>query len=904
MNSEKKHGEFTLDQIIAKVRAEDVDPQEVEQAADRVWARIAAASPSLAAVHEGAHDMGHDVEQIRGCADFQALIPAYLAKTLPEARALLFQDHVLECVACRHALNHARSGARTATPQAVKFAAKPGRASRTTGWAIAAVLLLVGIGIGLVATNRWFGGTQAAVQSVDGSLYQVSDRGGNALATGHVLLRNQELRTAKASSAVLRLVDGSLVEMGERADLWLSRGWRGSTIHLERGKIIVRAAGQRYGRLYVATPDCLVAVKGTIFAVDTGMKGARISVIQGEVQVTEAGKAKLLRSGEQLTTRAAVAQVPLKQEISWSRNSGEYLALLSEFAGLEKQLDALPGPPLRYDSTLLKMVPENTVFYAGIPNIGSTFSEANRLLQERIQQSEVLEAWWKQQQASGKAQKIQEMTDRIRNFSDYLGNEIVIALPQGQESPILLAEVKRPDFGAFLESQLGQLNTGGPAPQVVSNAAAIMPGAKGQPLILLRNNILAVTTDAQQLQKVANLIDHAGSSEFAATPFYAAIRQAYQGGAGWLLCADMEQILAHSVRQGEARGQGHAGKKGVDLFENENAGLADTRYLIIQSKDVDGQTQNRATLTFAKQRRGIVSWLAAPGPMGTLDFISPNASFTISIIVKDPRKIVQDILSFMQDEDPSFGQKLADFEAETGVSIEDDVAGSLGGEATFALDGPVLPTPSWKVALEVTDATRLQGAIEKLVTGANQESQTEGKDGHLTLTQHTVDGRTYYDLQLTPPTSQSGKPSPAPTDINYVYVDGYLLAAPSLALLTSSIQNRETGYSLPRSSEFTSRLPRDGYTNFSGLVYQNLWGALAPIADQLKSTAALTPAQRQAIDALGQNNAPSLICAYGESDRILVANAGSFFGIGFESLLGAGHAGPLDVLRIIGSASR
>ena len=125
MNSEKKHGEFTLDQIIAKVRAEDVDPQEVEQAADRVWARIAAASPSLAAVHEGVHDMGHDVEQIRGCADFQALIPAYLAKTLPEARALLFQDHVLECVSCRHALNHARSGARTTTPQVVKFAAKP-----------------------------------------------------------------------------------------------------------------------------------------------------------------------------------------------------------------------------------------------------------------------------------------------------------------------------------------------------------------------------------------------------------------------------------------------------------------------------------------------------------------------------------------------------------------------------------------------------------------------------------------------------------------------------------------------------------------------------------------------------------------------------------------------------------
>src|SRR5260370_33761892 len=135
MNSETKIGRFTLDRIMSRFRAEDVDPQVVEQAADRVWARIAAASPSLAADHGERSDMGHEVEQIRGCADFQALIPAYLTKTLPEARALLFQDHVLECVACRHALNHARSGARTVTPQVEKFAAKPGRSSWTMRWA-------------------------------------------------------------------------------------------------------------------------------------------------------------------------------------------------------------------------------------------------------------------------------------------------------------------------------------------------------------------------------------------------------------------------------------------------------------------------------------------------------------------------------------------------------------------------------------------------------------------------------------------------------------------------------------------------------------------------------------------------------------------------------------------------
>lgn len=889
MKSEKKRSEFTLDQIVAEIRRETVDEQMAEQAARRVWNRIAGASVSAEAVQ--------GLGQIRGCADFQALIPAYLAKNLPEARALLVQDHLLECVACRHVLNDARLGARTAEPgRVVRFAPKPNLSNWVMGWAIAAILLL-GVAIGLIGPGRWLGGTEARVASVSGGLYQVSDRGSFALVSGRPVGTNQELRTAKASSAVVRLADGSLLEASERADFWLSRGWRGTTIHLERGNIIVRAAKQGHGRLYVATRDCLVAVKGTIFDVEEGMKGARVSVVQGEVQVTEDGKVSLLRPGDQLTTRASLVQVPVKQEVAWSANSGEYLALLSEFEGLRKQIDAIPGPALRYDSTLLNMVPEDTVFYAGIPNIGSTVSEANRLLQDRIQQSEVLQAWWKQKQASGEAQKTQEMIERIRSFSEYLGNEIVIAMPRAHESPLLLAEVKRPDFGTFLQGQLSHLNQGGAAPQLVGNPASITAAVKGQPLILFRNNILAVTTDGSQLQRVAALIDHSASGGFASTPFYAAIRQAYQGGAGWLICADMEQILSTSVVSvREENGSRH------DPFKDPNLGLTDMRYLIMESKDVSGQTQNQATLTFAQDRRGVASWLAVPSPMGTLDFVSPKASFAISLVAKEPRSIVQDILDLTQDEGSGAGHDLADFESKTGVSLRDDLAGSLGGEVTFALDGPVLPTPSWKVALEVNDSTRLEGAIEKLVAGVNQQEASSGaaeKRGHLSLTQQTAGGRTYYDVQVTLPAARSGKASPVPTDFEYTFVDGYLLAAPNRALLLSSIQNRETGYSLARSSDFLSRLPHDGYANFSGLVYQNLWAAVAPIADQLKSTAILTPAQRQSIDALGENSAPSLICAYGEPNQITVANTGSFFGVGFESLLGAGHPGPFSVLQII-----
>jgi uncharacterized protein (DUF1778 family) len=194
MNHENFSMDPVLEQAVNEIRNDFVEDAVVEAAAARVWANLAASSHA----------------PLRACADFQALIPDFKTGSLPQSRSLLVKDHLHECVACRRVYED--------RVVAMPAQSAPRRANPTLRWAIAAgVVAAAGLSI-WVAYDQYGNRTgHAIVQAVNGTLYEILPTGIQVLSVGQEIPDGIELRTAKDSGAMLKLKDGSVVELRERS---------------------------------------------------------------------------------------------------------------------------------------------------------------------------------------------------------------------------------------------------------------------------------------------------------------------------------------------------------------------------------------------------------------------------------------------------------------------------------------------------------------------------------------------------------------------------------------------------------------------------------------------------------------------------------------------------------------
>jgi hypothetical protein len=853
-----RHDEALLRTAIEELRQTEPDAAQLNAASRSVAGRLGIDLADYS-----------DIEAIEGCADVRHLLAAYRAGTLLNARRLVIQAHLRDCGACQRYYRTGSEGEAldwSALRAARGFAWRP----RAMGWALAPAFALLVIGLFFYrAFWQVPPGVRAEVQSIDGAAYRISDVGDHQLSPGDKLQEGERFRTGGGAHAVLRLADGSSVEVNERSVLKVGERGRDTTISLDNGAVIVQAVKRTSGHLYVKTADCRVAVTGTVFSVNSGIKGSRVAVVQGAVHVTHAGTDKLIRAGNQFSTNENLSPEPVDQQIAWSQDREKYLILLGQFDVLSHRFEQIPLPQLRYTSDLLPRVPADTLLYISIPNLGDFLTQAEGIFHDQLKQSAVLQQWWSAGRHVNTAD-LDSLVEKVHQMSQYLGDEVVIVGLKQANDPgfAVIADLQKSGLADFLNAQFVS-STSAPGLVVLDEASLAAAPVSGKPqhgeYALIGPHEAVFSNSITTLKQVDAQLN-AGASGFATGAFGEQISSAYGRGAGVILAADLHQMLLDNPHSHLPAGSGK------NVFEN--SGVDGVRYLIAEHRELNGVPENHLNLQFAGTRQGVASWLAAPAPIGSLDFVTPNASMAVAFLSKDPTAIADDVMA-MAAGNGSQNNGWDEAQARLQIDIRNDLAANLGGEFLISLDGPVLPTLSWKAIIEVRNADQLEQTLERMANSLS--SQAQGKQSHvMAITSSEVGGRLVYSVRDT---------TLGTTVAQYTFADGYMIVAPDQVLLLEAVQTHDSGNSLARSTAFKALLPVDANADYSAIVYQNVGPVLTPLLSQFSGDAA------QAVRQMAADARPTAICAWGKDNRMEAASNSHLFGFDFLALPALLHSG-------------
>ena len=841
-----------LDQAIQDIRNAAIPSSEMEQASANVRHRLQEELNKVIPYPV------MDGDRIESCDDFRALIPAYLTSSLTPSRKLLFEDHIRECVGCRKALETARRGSvNTDTSRSVRRS----RPMHFKWIAPVAAALVIALALQTVTVRDWIWpiDVHAMVQMVDGGLFTFAGQNTRPMKVGERIERDQAVRTGAASGAMIELADGTRIEMAPQSQLSLTRARDGVKVQLARGNVIVSAAKQ-HGHLYVQTGDCMVAVVGTMFSVSAGVKGSRVAVIEGEVEVTsETGEEESLLPGEQTYTNPAMGPVSIDEQIGWSRNAEEMLKELQNFG--KDFASRTERQTMRYTSNLIPLVPADTLVLASLPNAAQSFKDSYLLFRQRVAENATLSTWWQGTERQAPAIGPDEMINRISEVGAYIGTEVVLAFQKDMDNgelPLVLAEVTRPEpLVSALEGDLSRLTEAGETAFRLARNEAELNAMSGSGLVIYVDDGLMVASDAANIKRTAAIRKGTITNTFSSTPLYARLQQAYSEGVGWLLAVDLQQTLT------------------PDNQDVRQLGFGNVQQLVLEQKTGEGSAASQVALNFSNERSGLAAWLGSPAPMGALDFVSADAYGFSAWVTKDPELIFDDILGLTASDGP-VADSLREFQDSHNIDLRRDLFEPLGNEALVAIDGPLLPKPSWKVIVEVHDSGRLENTIQWAVTNINREAEARQLPTW-SLSSETVDGKTFHAL------TSAG----SPIEVHFTSWMGYMIFSSSRALLQDAIRIHDSGTSIRHSAAFRAEMPPDGRDTASAIMYQNL----EAMAQSVPSVATdISKDVREALRSatLVQQSLPKIVFVYGEPNRILGSAKGSY-GLRIASMFGLHH---------------
>ncbi len=903
--SDRNQMNRTLIETARGIAAEQPPADAAAAASERVRSVLAAATADAAAVADPS-DAGAPTLTLTSCADYQARMPALVAGTLPEAQRLLVEDHSRECIPCRKHLQAVRAG------RAVSDWAGPAAPARVGRYYAAAAAVVALAAAGVWTSGRVLQPPQdgiVQVQSVDGRMFVAGAGGADPvpLVPGDAVDGGELIRTGAGSRAVLALADGSRIEAAGLTTFRVDARRRGDRVRVDRGSVIVQAAKQENRSLVVSTQEMLVSVKGTIFAVTHGVKGSRVSVIEGEVEVEQGRKRHSLLAGDQLRSRTTLVAMTLQEEVAWSQDAERYVALLEEFKALRSDLNQLmEAAPVRYSTRLLDLMPSETTVYVAMPNASSTLSDMFELVRSRMGSSGLLAEWWAELEASGVVDTIDDLVTNLRELGDAMGDETVVAFAGGAGdeafTPLLVTEVT--DAAALreaLEEHIEDLVEGGDEDPIrIVGELDSATGSDGELLVWIDDDIAAASTSLARLRTVAGNAGGA-TNAFVGSRLHGRLAERYAAGAELLAAVELTTFV-------DNLDEGYEDEEGAEAFAF--TGLDKVQDLVVSRTQDGDRADITATLTFDGERSGMISWLAEPGANGALDFFSPDASFVSAGVIEDPLTIYDQIVDALEDAGVDSDEALAEIETELGLSIRNDFLVHLGGEYAVGIDGPVLPSPAWLAVASVYNADALQTSIETLVEKADEALAEADEDGDasLTLEEQESNGRTVYRLSLEFDDSD-GDAAAADADsgdawddvlkalletprIFYTYFDGYMVSASSVAAIDTAIRYRGSGASLTDSQQFIDLLPPNGYIDFSAMVYNRLAETASELFELLP-TGAVNDDQQAVVQAIEESitsQGPALYTVYAGRSEIVVTSSGpsllAFSGLG--QLLGLG----------------
>jgi len=551
-------------------------------------------------------------------------------------------------------------------------------------------------------------------------------------------------------------------------------------------------------------------------------------VVEGSVAVSQPGVERVLTAGKQAATNRSLEQVKVRDAVSWSQDAEKYYTLLAEFIGIEKQLAGTATPALRTSPSLLRYLPAGAIVYVAIPNLDGSVRQALRLFDARARENSVLNEWW----SSSQGEDLRQTLDRIQAVTPLLGEEVVFILTHdtkrtGGQAPLLLAHIQ-----AGREDSLRQA-----IERLAGDQAGKIPYRITQDLLLISDDNSRLAAMGAQLG--------AGAS----SPFASEIAQRYERGVSWLAAVDCASL---SSGFGPAR-------------ESRLLGLLNMRYLFFEQRSSGGRDDNEATLSFQGSRTGIASWLALPGSAGSMDYVSNEAVAAFSASTRDPRQAFDEMFSGAGPAQ-ALDIDIRKFESETGINLGSDIASSLGTDFSFAIERPSLPMPGWVAALEVVRPSVLDDAVRRLVDAHNRNVTAEHPDYKMTLSQETVNGRSWTSVQA----------GFAPITIHWTYDRGYLIASMDRGLAARAITLRESGSSLIRSVSFEQRFPATSGLHHSGFFWLNTNGILADLAGLV---------QNPSLKGLMASREPLLIVLDGETERIRAASRNRLTSLILDAML-------------------